>query len=392
MNIPNSVLLSHLRSLSAARQGSGAQSDNNSHGTLSGSSTHLPRHMDLRLTNPLQQLSAAYQLIGSYNAPSVPHGILPPAPDLSSIISVSPIASIPSVPPMPSMPVPQFSSVQQPAPASKETVVSPTQIDKKILKRAANRKSAQLSRKRKKAFVDDLKAENEMLKRNKDILDCIPDLVFAFDALTGKVVFASNSVYQCLQVPTARLLSLSIFNLVTESSAQKLKDMLDKICSMQPTSELRIDLPKRIDLCFLTKYMTRVWGELDGVVQFKDDQVECICSFRPAARNPVLMSGFGPPTPRTNDDDQESGGSEDTRSSAVTSVADESCSTSSSYSHSQEDSDDNPNGRSNALRRTTAQNSTQTNILSHQRLRNIESSQGDPNEREADEYDSDENH
>jgi len=333
-NIPPNVLLSHLTSLQNAsasrthRQGAQVQVEQPSAKPTQMAqhqqpSPHPP-HAPHGLAN-LQQLSAAYQLLGYGPAPpgqpqpGASQAVVLP-PEFTRLMPVAPGAPAvnPGIPqvshqlpnhvsgaavPSPFM-APAAAVYEQPvfqttADAQLRNPATNQLMDRKIQKRAANRKSAQLSRKRKKAFVDELKAENATLKRNKDILDCIPDLVFAFDALSGKIVFASNSVYQCLQVPTARLLDLSIFNLVTESSGKKLKELLDKVVNTRPAQEQRLDLPGRIELCFLTKYMTRVWGELDGVVQFNEDLIECVCSFRPSARNQVLMAGYpnGPNSP-----------------------------------------------------------------------------------------------
>jgi hypothetical protein len=66
------------------------------------------------------------------------------------------------------------------------------QVNKrKVMRRAANRKSAQLSRARKKAQLEDLKAENTRLQRLVDILDSQPDLVFCVTA-KGNFTFLSE--------------------------------------------------------------------------------------------------------------------------------------------------------------------------------------------------------
>jgi Basic region leucine zipper len=54
---------------------------------------------------------------------------------------------------------------------------------KKQQKRAANRRSAQLSRKRKKLYIEDLKEENDELRRKEQILRSIPDLIVVFDSV-----------------------------------------------------------------------------------------------------------------------------------------------------------------------------------------------------------------
>mmetsp|Transcript_9640 Transcript_9640/g.39320 ORF Transcript_9640/g.39320 Transcript_9640/m.39320 type:complete len:731 (+) Transcript_9640:346-2538(+) len=63
---------------------------------------------------------------------------------------------------------------------------------KKRAKREANRRSAQLSRARKKAFIEDLKQQNQDYQRCEHILACHPDLIFSFDA-SGRVEYANRA-------------------------------------------------------------------------------------------------------------------------------------------------------------------------------------------------------
>ena len=62
--------------------------------------------------------------------------------------------------------------------------------DKKEAKRAANRLSAHLSRKRKKIMVEELRAEIRELRRKEMILKSIPDGVVSFDS-SGTVLYAN---------------------------------------------------------------------------------------------------------------------------------------------------------------------------------------------------------
>eukprot|EP01031_Cornospumella_fuschlensis_P026758 gene26758-32334_t len=62
---------------------------------------------------------------------------------------------------------------------------------RKMLRRAANRRSAQLSRARKKAHLEDLKAENLRLQRLVDYLDSQPELVFV-TTRTGRITYVSE--------------------------------------------------------------------------------------------------------------------------------------------------------------------------------------------------------
>lgn len=101
------------------------------------------------------------------------------------------------------------------------------QQEKKLQKRAANRKSAQLSRKRKKALIEDLKYENQDLQRHEDILEVIPDPVFAFDALSGGVWFASNSASAQFGLSVEDLTSTCFFDLMTEDCSKRLRVLIE---------------------------------------------------------------------------------------------------------------------------------------------------------------------
>jgi hypothetical protein len=71
---------------------------------------------------------------------------------------------------------------------------------RKIQRRQANRKSAQLSRARKREYLDNLKAENSRLQRLVDALESQPEVTFCV-TLDGKVTFVSERtrslVYGC---------------------------------------------------------------------------------------------------------------------------------------------------------------------------------------------------
>lgn len=101
------------------------------------------------------------------------------------------------------------------------------QQEKKQQKRAANRKSAQLSRKRKKALIEELRYENQDLQRHEDILAVIPDPVFAFDTADGRVWFASNSASAQFGLPVEDLTSACFFDLMSEDCSKRLRVLID---------------------------------------------------------------------------------------------------------------------------------------------------------------------
>merc|ERR1719424_2363164 len=93
---------------------------------------------------------------------------------------------------------------------------------KKQQKRAANRRSAQLSRKRKKQFIEELKDENDDLRRKEQILKSIPDLVVVFDS-SGKLGFVSESVGRFLDASPNELEGTSFWDMICEGSVRLLK-------------------------------------------------------------------------------------------------------------------------------------------------------------------------
>lgn len=101
------------------------------------------------------------------------------------------------------------------------------QQEKKLQKRAANRKSAQLSRKRKKALIEELRYENQDLQRHEDILEVIPDPVFAFDIANGKVWFASASAAAQFGRSLDDLTSACFFDLMTDDCSKRLRVLID---------------------------------------------------------------------------------------------------------------------------------------------------------------------
>ena len=101
------------------------------------------------------------------------------------------------------------------------------QQEKKLQKRAANRKSAQLSRKRKKALIEELRYENLDLQRHEDILEVIPDPVFAFDTSDGRVWFASTSASAQFGLPVQELTSACFFDLMTDDCSKRLRVLIE---------------------------------------------------------------------------------------------------------------------------------------------------------------------
>jgi PAS domain-containing protein len=153
--------------------------------------------------------------------------------------------------------------------------------DKRQLKRVANRKSAQLSRKRKKQFIEELKEENDGLRRKEQILRSIPDLVVVFDS-SGKLWFVSESVTRFLDFTAAELEGTSFWNRLCDDSVRLLKAaFMDSLAARQPDAETASLGSGTWELRLVDRDDSRKVVTLHGVVHFAGDRPECVCSIRP---------------------------------------------------------------------------------------------------------------
>jgi PAS domain S-box-containing protein len=153
--------------------------------------------------------------------------------------------------------------------------------DKRQIKRVANRKSAQLSRKRKKQFIEELKEENDGLRRKEQILRSIPDLVVVFDS-SGKLWFVSESVSKFLDFTADELEGTSFWNRLCDDSVRLLKAaFMDSLAARQQDAETASLGSGIWELRLVDKDGNRKVVTLHGVVHFAGERPECVCSIRP---------------------------------------------------------------------------------------------------------------
>lgn len=203
--------------------------------------------------------------------------------------------------------------------------------DKKHAKRAANRLSAHLSRKRKKVFMDDLKDENSELRRKEQILRSIPDLIVVFDS-SGLISFVSHAVTRFMNYTAEELEETSFWDKLTEESVRLIKSAFmdalavkrspDEDCTPLVNGEsLSVTLIQKRDND--DEGTTRenedrhLLVSLKGVVHYGGEYPECVCSIRPEAlaafkMNPVTEDTSQPTSVTTvtsrKRQDQVSGG------------------------------------------------------------------------------------
>mmetsp|Transcript_8329 Transcript_8329/g.21483 ORF Transcript_8329/g.21483 Transcript_8329/m.21483 type:complete len:321 (-) Transcript_8329:338-1300(-) len=155
---------------------------------------------------------------------------------------------------------------------------------KKRAKREANRRSAQLSRARKKAFIEDLKQKNHEYQRCEQILACHPDLVFAFDA-AGRIEFANARACSQLDLSARDLEAQSFFEMLGGESRLRFQSALQEVMSRpgQCRASLRFDRPLEM------KTKKRPLN-LDVIAQCTRDDTESgqwfiVCAARPGSRD-----------------------------------------------------------------------------------------------------------
>ena len=152
---------------------------------------------------------------------------------------------------------------------------------KKQLKRAANRRSAQLSRKRKKLYIEELKEENDELRRKEQILMSIPDLIVVFDS-AGKLWFVSQSVNRFLDFLPEELEGTSFWNRLCDESVRLLKAAFMDALAARNIDMDTAPLGSGVwELRLLDKDGSHKVVTLNGVVHFSGEAPECVCSIRP---------------------------------------------------------------------------------------------------------------
>ena len=114
---------------------------------------------------------------------------------------------------------------------------------KKRLKREANRRSAQLSRQRKKAFIEDLKAKNAEFQLAQNVLACHPDLIFAMDG-GGRISFANRAAASALNFGASVDLERGSFDdLLDDDSRRRFRGALQAVVGRPPRSSVPLGGP-----------------------------------------------------------------------------------------------------------------------------------------------------
>ncbi|KAL7518166.1 hypothetical protein ACHAWX_003020 [Stephanocyclus meneghinianus] len=103
--------------------------------------------------------------------------------------------------------------------------------EKRKAKRLANRKSATLSRARRKSFIDDLTKDNTRLRKKAAILKFLPDPVIAI-TMEGVITFCGSQVEKVLNYNITHLMGVNIGDVVVPESRRTIQRMLqDRVCT-----------------------------------------------------------------------------------------------------------------------------------------------------------------
>jgi PAS domain-containing protein len=164
--------------------------------------------------------------------------------------------------------------------------------EKRCNKRAANRLSAQLSRRRRKVFMEELKEENEKLRRKESILNSIPDLVVVFDS-AGKIGFVSKSVCTMLKFTADELHGSSFWDRLSDDSERLVKAaFMDSLAAKCESSET-VPLGQGIwEIQIIDKDLSLKHVTLHGVVHFLGENPQCVCTIRPQDHSSTLNTVY----------------------------------------------------------------------------------------------------
>jgi PAS domain S-box-containing protein len=186
----------------------------------------------------------------------------------------------------------QSAIAQRPTVDIKTSSGTPPFDDRKQQKRAANRRSAQLSRKRRKQFIDELREENVDLRRKKEILMSIPDLIVMFDS-SGKLWFVSDSVSRFLDFSPRDLEGTSFWERLCDESVRLLKAaFMDALAARKSNTDTPPLGSGVWELRLVDKDGSHKVVTLNGVVHFSGESPECVCSIRPREEHVELTAAL----------------------------------------------------------------------------------------------------
>ncbi|CAM9193311.1 unnamed protein product [Ectocarpus sp. 6 AP-2014] len=113
------------------------------------------------------------------------------------------------------------------APLQQQLLAQQAEEMRKSAKRAANRRSANTCRLRKKFFVENMADANERMRKRARVLSLLPDMILAMRR-DGVITYASENCRQFLQFTRQEVEGTNIFDLVESGSHNRLRRLLEE--------------------------------------------------------------------------------------------------------------------------------------------------------------------
>eukprot|EP00934_Nitzschia_sp_Nitz4_P001213 Nitzschia sp. Nitz4//scaffold95_size97785//33808//34947//NITZ4_004662-RA/size97785-processed-gene-0.38-mRNA-1//-1//CDS//3329560457//1213//frame0 len=145
----------------------------------------------------------------------------------------------------------------------------------------ANRLYAKRCRKRKKEYVEELKVENEQLRKLHQMLEVVPDLILSFDS-SGTIRFATKSSMEFLGRSPQELIGSSFWRLLSTHSSKRLKNAFMDSLAQRKEGSSTLSLGDRVwEVSLKGEDLSSFPLLLRGKIFFQAGSTpECVCSIR----------------------------------------------------------------------------------------------------------------
>eukprot|EP00934_Nitzschia_sp_Nitz4_P000936 Nitzschia sp. Nitz4//scaffold95_size97785//31826//33142//NITZ4_004661-RA/size97785-processed-gene-0.37-mRNA-1//-1//CDS//3329560454//936//frame0 len=144
---------------------------------------------------------------------------------------------------------------------------------------AANRMYTRKCRRRKKEYEENLKKENEKLRKLNQILEVAPDLIVSFDS-SGEIRFVNMSSMEFLGMKPTELIGTSFWDILSVDSASRLKAVFMDSLAKRKNGASTVSLGQPMGGIMLKEHdqNSPLWS-LRGSIYFPEDGApECACT------------------------------------------------------------------------------------------------------------------
>eukprot|EP00934_Nitzschia_sp_Nitz4_P006027 Nitzschia sp. Nitz4//scaffold181_size46380//17542//19275//NITZ4_007174-RA/size46380-snap-gene-0.6-mRNA-1//1//CDS//3329539501//6017//frame0 len=171
-------------------------------------------------------------------------------------------------------------------------------------KRVANRISAHQSRLRKKQYVEELKGQNDELRKLRQIMAVVPDVILAFDS-SGIIRFITQSSQELFGAAPEQFMKSSIWDVLCTKSVRRLKAaFMDSLATREP-DQTSVPLGNRVwEIRLKDQDPGTPSLSLHGAVHFSSGSPECVCLVRRMTGPPPSASTTVPTEDITSASDE----------------------------------------------------------------------------------------